>query len=277
MAPLVEDGPYPIHHLTRVRCHLRFAAWLDGLPVVGWILGSIGVLWLPVVVGTAMAIALAHMKYPSLCWTGGGLIALQVVAGLVAHLAKKHGEFASGVATVHALRDFLDWMHAEVFSKNTNTRISVMVRVRGKHGPELKVLLRPSAFPSRSDTGLAVRCNEGVMEGAAGVCYCEGSEQRIEVTADPESDEAGYAAESRLSVEKVRNLTRKAKFYLAHPIEASAGPHVGVLIVDHLKYPRILDEESKAACERAEKQVAILVQWVAQQLRQVPAKIRERA
>ena len=118
------------------------------------------------------------------------------------------------------------------------------------------------------------------MEGAAGVCYCEGTPHRIPISVDPdESQEAleEYARLSYMPPEKVRGLTRKAKFYLALPIEATTGPHLGVLVVDNAKHPRIVDSDVKAASDRAEEQTKLFVQWVALRLKAIPARIRERA
>jgi len=252
------------------------AAWLDKTPVLGWVLGSIGVIWLPVVVGFVVALLLdGGQKYPTICWAGG-LVGVQVLAGVVAHLVKKHQELEKGIAEVIALRHFLDWMHAEVFNKKTNTRITVMVPVKGKNGQVLRSFLRPSEFPSKSKTELAIQCNTGTIEGVAGLAYCHSGEQRI-VLPDPEEDLEEYARLSYVPVAKVRSLERKARFYLALPIENTTGPHAGVLVVDHGKYPRIVDSEKPTHSDRAEERTRLFVGWVALRLRAIPTRIRERA
>lgn len=140
----------------------------------------------------------------------------------------------------------------------------------------MRVFLRPSAFPSRSATAVAISGNESIKEGAAGLCFCTGRKQQLTITADPDSEPSRYVRESGLPMAKVRMLKRKALFYLAYPLVVETGPAVGVVVFDNSEHARILDDPDQAECDRVEHQADLLVSWVAQLLRKVPAKILKR-
>lgn len=127
---LVQPDLHSISHLTRIGWWLKIAARIDETPVVGWVVGSLGVVWLPAVVALLMRAILDQDREASDSAVGWAivLVALQVISGLVAHFAKKHAELSAGVTAVRALREFLDWMHDELFNSNQNSRITVMVR-----------------------------------------------------------------------------------------------------------------------------------------------------
>lgn len=274
-----------LQHLTKISRWLRFAAWVEHQPVLGWIFGSIGLLWMPLALGTVgffLQDEKWRERYPELWWLAGGLLLGELAAGLVARGAKRHGQLGAGVVEVFALVNFLDWMHAQVFSKNGHTRITIMVPVRGREGtPVLRAFLRPSAFlPFKSRTELSIDCNTGRVEGAAGLCYQAGAPTRIRIPVDPAHDSGSleeYARLCHMPVEKVRHLTRKARYYSALPIESRTGAHLGVLVVDHQMYDRIVDSEKKSDADRAEERTKLFVEWISLRLGAIPATIRERA
>lgn len=271
-----------LKRLTKIPWFLRWAAAIDQTPPIGWLLGTVGMIWLPVVVGAVISVLLSNeVAYPSICWVGGSLVLLQVISGLVSHGAKLNREFRSGVSELASLLEFLDWMHAQVFTKNTATRITLMVPVAGQKGRVLRTFLRPSAFsPLESKTELAIDCNRAQVEGIAGKCFSEGVECRVELDIDPDRDPSAleeYAERSYIPTEKAKALSRKARYYLALPIENSTGPHLGVLIVDNACHPRIVESSVKEDSKRAEAHTRFLVQWIALRMRAIPARIRERA
>src|SRR5690349_7468076 len=186
-----NPDPHSIDHLTRIPWRLQAAARIED-SVFGYFFGTFGVVWLPIAAAFVFKFPLEGASKDTIVNWALALGLLQLASGLVAYGAKKHSELSAGVTAVHALHEFLDWMHGEVFSGNTNTRITIMVPVQGDEGPELRVFLRPSAFPSWSKTKLRVQGNKGIREGAAGTCFCAALMQRIPVPPDPLVDEAAY-------------------------------------------------------------------------------------
>lgn len=268
-----------IAHLTRVPRRYRWAAKIDQMPIVGWVFGSVGVIWIPVVVGIVISVLRGRESaVPLVCWVGSALVLVQVTSGLVALGAKKFSELEAGAAEVRSLREFLDWMHAQLFSKNTSTRITLMVPVKHKLRSELRVFLRPSVFPSFSDTRLSVDANSGTGEGVAGVCFCENLVQRLSPKVDQTQDGEGYAKETHLPSAKSGGITRRAKYYFAVPIEIADAEHLlGVLIIDNLKQDRILENASRTDCNRIEGSIQLVAPWIARMLNKVPPKLINRA
>lgn len=278
---MADEGPNGIQHLTRIPRSIRWASKIDKNPWLRPVLGSIGVIWLPALaaVFASLLLPVGYIEASTAAWAVGALAVVQAVSGLVAHGAKQEQVLSAAAVRVMALREFLDHIHSQVFSRQADTRISIMVPVSYRGGTVLKVFLRPSIFPSKSNSQLAVDCNTGEGEGAAGAAYCQSTTQRIEVRADPDQGTealADYARQSLLPLRKVRLLVRKARFYLAFPIGDSVGPHFGVFVVDHAKLPQITSGDVEA-CKRAEDLTVLLSLWVALQLRAIPDEIKERA
>ncbi len=267
-----------IDHLTCVPWHLRWSAYWEEGTYSHFVVGPAGRAWFPAVATTAISVLLSFQgpKVWIVVLTTV-LVTVLALSGLVGYGARKHSRLLKGISEVQELRDFLDWLHATIFSNNRNTRISVMVPIADGSGEVLKVFLRPSAFPSRSSTTLRIDGNTGKAEGAAGKCYCESTVTYVSTTVDSESDLDKYAEESFLTTDKVKTLKRPARYYMAHPIERPDGPPIGVLIFDNAKFDRLVDEDSQAATTRAERRAIIMVSWVARLLRAIPSEIRERA
>jgi hypothetical protein len=116
--------------------------------------------------------------------------------------------------------------------------------------------------------------------GLQAPCYCAGEELRVAVAIDPRDSEEAlltFAQGTRMPLEKARTLKRRARFYLALPIENPHGPRLGVLIIDNLEHTRIGASTTQAAIKRVEERVALLVPWVGLQLKAIPDRILRRA
>jgi hypothetical protein len=268
------NGLYSNAHLTRIPKRYEWAAWIDQQPLLRFVLGSRGTMVLPFL-GT-IVLAFLHFNEAGasrVFWVTVGFAVLTCAAGLVATGAKQHSKAEAGASAVRGLQEFLNWMHSEVFSGDTNIRITVMVLAGGNAGSELRVFLRPENFPSTSTTRLRIYSDRGNNEGVAGLSFRKGANAK-----HPQSPTAADAYKYELPPDKADQLARKAAFYFAHVIPNPVdGPNLGVLIVDNLLQPRIRDDASDEECALDEHVVRVLALWVGRQLSSIPKHVRELA
>lgn len=240
--------------------------------------------WLPAVVGAIVSVSFTfYQDYVTAKVVVGLAVIANVFAALVARgvgelqkLESADHELKAQRREVESLQKFLDWMHAELFGKNTDTRITILVATGDEQDPVLRPVMRPTVFlPIKSRTELSIDCNSGIdenIEGVAGKAYCGNYPVDVAIKADPNDPDqlAEYARASYLTVERAQALERKALYYMARPIENLTGRHLGVLVVDNARAPKILTHGSEAACGRAEAQVQLFLSWIILRMRSIP-------